>query len=113
MAESSTANWCTAFESNPVARAGSPEKKIESVDAVGGDVVERSAARERRIPQPAPLLDGEPAMAIGLGQHRPADGAFGDQLARAQQLGVKPPVVGHAEEAPLARAATTIDSASA
>ena len=55
---------------------GLAEKKIQDVNAMGGDVEQRSAACLGGINQPsAAAVSVEPAVAGEFGHHRSADGA--------------------------------------
>ena len=80
------------------------EEKVHGVDAMRGDVVERAAAGKRRIGEPFAARNFKPAVAVGLSQQRPADGAFGDELFGADELGIETAVVGNAEKSARMRA---------
>ena len=77
------------------------EEEIHGVDTMRADVVERAAAGHGGIHQPiAPFQDFGPSVAVGLGQQRPADGALGDELLRADELRIEPAVIRDAKKTP-------------
>src|SRR4029077_11755153 len=64
------------------------EEKIEHVDAMGSDIVQRTSAGLFWIHQPTPvaILGLKPVMAVDLSQNRASDGALLQQLSRALHL---------------------------
>src|ERR1700678_1590951 len=75
------------------------EQIIKHVDAVRRDVVKRSAPSLLRIDEPVTLAlrTVEPGMASEFSQHRFPDGSSFEQLLGALHLGIKTPIVRHAE----------------
>src|ERR1019366_2612443 len=60
--------------------ARTAKEEIQGVDAVGGNVVERTASGQRWVAQPGALFALEPAVAVGLRKDGLADGALRDEL---------------------------------
>ena len=100
VAESSTPMRCTAFDSRPQARSTLPKRKFMASMRCEASVVERAAAGQRRVAQPFAAFDFEPAVAVGLGQQRPADGALLHEVLRAEEFRIKSAVIRNAEETP-------------
>jgi hypothetical protein len=79
------------------------KEKIQGVDAMRGDVVERAAARPSGIEEPVfgPVraLRLQPGVAIGFGKEGLADGSLRHELPGTQELGKEPAVIRDGEEA--------------
>jgi len=76
------------------------EEEVHRIDTMRGGVVERAASGQRRVAQPIAAFRVEPAVAVGLGQQRSADGALFHELPCADELGIKAAIVGNAEQMP-------------
>ena len=88
-----------AFDSRPHARFRLAEKEVHGVNAMRSDVIKRAAAGKRGIGEPFAAGNLKPAMAVGLGEERAADGAFRDELLGPEELGIESAVIRNAEEA--------------
>lgn len=79
------------------------EEEVHGINAMTCGVEERASAGESGIEEPASGLVwrivAAPFMAIGLGEYRLANGARGDELAGANELGIETAIVCDGEEA--------------